>query len=88
MANMISVRIPARMIQELREAAKEDHYLDLSEAVRSIVRDEWMKHRDPFAFHLQHLRKEISENLNQRKQEELIKELEKIRDNITHGKKE
>lgn len=35
---MISVRMPLSMIQELKELAQENHYVDLSEQLRDILR--------------------------------------------------
>lgn len=83
MANsMISVRIPSSLVDELREVSKKDHFLDLSEAVRSLIRNNWMKHKDPLAYQLKQLRAEITENVSKKNQDELISELKKIRDSI------
>ncbi len=79
---MISVRIPVSLIEELRQAAKKDHFLDLSEAVRSIIRNNWIKHKDPMAYQLKQLRAEITENVSKKNQDELISELKKIRDSL------
>ena len=35
---MISVRIPSTLVQELKEIAESNHYLDLSEQIRDIIR--------------------------------------------------
>lgn len=35
---MISVRIPSSLVQELKELAEENHFLDLSEQIREIIR--------------------------------------------------
>ena len=35
---MISVRMPSTLVQELRDIAEKNHYLDLSEQIREILR--------------------------------------------------
>jgi len=79
---MISIRIPSSLVEELKQSSKKDHYLDLSEAVRSIIRNNYLKNKDPAAFELKKLRKEISKNISYKNQEDLIDELRKIRDSI------
>lgn len=81
-AAMISIRIPTSLIEELKITAKKDHFLDVSESVRSIIRTNWIKSKDPLAFQLKKLKEEISENLATKNQADIIRELEKIRDNI------
>ena len=80
--SMISVRIPVSLVKELKEISKKDHFLDLSEAVRTIIRNNWKKQKDPLAYQVRNLRKEISENINKKNQQELVLELKKIRDSI------
>ena len=79
---MISARIPASLIDELKEVSKKDHYLDLSEAVRSIIRDNWTQNKDPIAFQLKKFREEVSESINKTNQEAVLEELRKIKDSI------
>jgi len=89
MANrMISVRLPASLIEELKEASKKQHFLDVSEAVRSIIRQNWVRQKDPMAYQLNKLRKEISENISKKSQESLVSELQRIRDSIVSKKDE
>ncbi|HIJ03621.1 MAG: hypothetical protein QS99_C0015G0035 [archaeon GW2011_AR4] len=85
MANsLVSLRLPESLVKELKTCSDKDHYLDLSEAIRSIVRDKWLEYKDPQAYHLKRLRKEISESYREevikKNQEGLIKELETIRE--------
>ncbi len=85
---MISVRLPASLIEELKEASKKEHFLDVSEAVRSIIRQNWVRQKDPMAYQLNKLRKEISENISKKSQESLVSELQRIRDSIVSKKHE
>lgn len=84
---MISVRIPTALLEELKEASKKDHFLDTSEAVRSIIRARWMKQKDPMAYELTRLRKDISKSISSKSQEDVLDELRRIRDSLL-GKKE
>ena len=79
---MISVRIPSALVEELKEVSKKDHYLDLSESVRSIIRNNWQKNKDPLSHQVNQLRKEINQNISAKNQEVLLTELKKIRDSI------
>jgi Arc/MetJ-type ribon-helix-helix transcriptional regulator len=84
---MISVRIPSSFINELKQVSKKDHYLDLSEAVRSIIRDNWNQKKDPLAYQVQALRKEISDSISKKSNEDLLEELKKIRDTLIQNEK-
>lgn len=83
---MVSVRLPDRLLEELREKAAKDHFLDTSEAVRGIVRDRWQKDTNPLAYELQQMRQDISESMARKTQENLLDELKKIRDEIAKKK--
>jgi Arc/MetJ-type ribon-helix-helix transcriptional regulator len=85
-SSMISVRIPNSLVDELKEVSRKDHYKDTSEAVRSIIRDKWLSNRDPVAFRLESIRKDILYNISKNNQELLIKELDKIRESIMERK--
>lgn len=83
MANsLVSIKIPASLLKELKDLSKKDHFLDVSEAIRSIVRNNWIKEKENIQEQVRKLRKEITENINQKKQEEILLELQEIRDNI------
>ena len=40
---VVSVRMPKGMIKEVRKLSRENHFLDMSEALRSIIRQKWVK---------------------------------------------
>ncbi len=83
---IVSVRLPESMVKELNDSIKKDHYLDLSEAIRSIVRKKWMEWKDPRAYQIKQLREDIKGVLEEKKETnrdmDLLSELEKIRDMI------
>lgn len=86
---MVSVRMPETLLIELQELVEEHHYLDLSEEIRSIVRKQWMKSTKPELSEMKALRSTIEKELHQltqkRIQEEVNKELKKIRHNLSKG---
>lgn len=87
--SLVSIRMPKSMFSELQKLAEQNHFLDVSEQVRSIVRSKWQEAKDPQAYHLKHLREEIASAMKTkaeaRSQEQLIKELERIKDSIIGG---
>ena len=39
MNTVVSIRIPKSLLEALQELAKENHYLDLSEQIRDVIRE-------------------------------------------------
>ena len=80
---MVSVRMPKSLASELRLLYKTQHFLDLSEEIRSIVRQKWLSHISPELFELKKLRENIEDEIKRKStkkvNEEVAKELEKIR---------
>ena len=80
---MVSIRMPRSLAKELKESAKQHHFLDLSEEIRSIVRKKWMQHNDPQFFEIKKLREDIEQQVRKKSekkiQDEVAKELEKIK---------
>ncbi|MBD3164472.1 hypothetical protein GF323_04680 [Candidatus Woesearchaeota archaeon] len=85
--SIVSIRMPESMVKSLKAAIKEGHYLDLSEAVRSIVRKRWLEWKDPAVFQIKKLRADIKEAVRdssqKSKEELLLDELRRIKDMIT-----
>jgi Arc/MetJ-type ribon-helix-helix transcriptional regulator len=88
--SLVSIRIPKKLVEELKKTSEQDHFLDLSEAIRSVVRKKWLQYRDPQAYQLEQLKTEIKERVIKKveehaqseKQEELIAQLKDLRDAI------
>ena len=80
---LVTVRLPGGMLEELKRAAETDHFIDMSEAVRSIVRKNWLIHSDPYLYEMKMLRKDIAEQVREKSQKlaehMLIEELKKIK---------
>lgn len=84
--SLVSIRMPKALFNELKGLADRNHYLDVSEQVRSIARNKWQESKDPRAYHLKRLRTEIADALKtkteEKTQEQLIKELERIKNSL------
>ncbi|MBI2541863.1 hypothetical protein HYV80_04090 [Candidatus Woesearchaeota archaeon] len=80
---MVSIRMPKALVAELKELAQSHHFLDLSEEVRSIVRQKWLRHAAPELFELKKLREEIEKEIKRKSvkklQQQVANELEKIK---------
>lgn len=92
---IVSIRMPKTLFLELKKSAEEQHFLDVSEEIRSIVRSRWMQHTKPELFELKKLRESIKDEIKSRSVEkiraEVNKELEKIKaelkkEGLSHGK--
>jgi Arc/MetJ-type ribon-helix-helix transcriptional regulator len=83
---MVSIRMPKPMLSELKELAKSQYFLDLSEMVRSLVRSKWVQNTNPELFELKTLSKSIEEELKKKSvekvREEVNNELEKIKEQL------
>jgi Arc/MetJ-type ribon-helix-helix transcriptional regulator len=77
---VVSVKMPASLVKELRNFTQAHHYLDLSEQVRSIVRQkcrEYGRQKD-----LRALRDDIEQQIrsanSHMKKEQILQELAKL----------
>lgn len=83
---MVSIRIPAILLNELRDSVDKGHYMDISEAIRAIARDKWMQYKQPELMELKELRRGIEKELKKKTEKtvmkEVIAELKKIKEQI------
>ena len=86
---MVSIRMPKALVEELKLLAKTQHFLDVSEEVRSIVRKKWDSHVNPEIYQLQKLSHDIGSEVRKKSekriQQEIAKELEKIKLQLKGG---
>jgi Arc/MetJ-type ribon-helix-helix transcriptional regulator len=83
---LVSVRLPSSLVKELRGISEKDHYLDLSECVRSIIRTKSMQAADPYTSELREVKEEIKNRLSEKaalvkqeaKKEKVTKDLRKV----------
>ncbi|MFH1053197.1 MAG: hypothetical protein V1740_02155 [Candidatus Woesearchaeota archaeon] len=83
---IVSIRIPESLLNKLKEQAEKDSYMDISEEIRSIVRNKWLFFQQPELMEIKKLRKDISDQLKEKREKsimrEVVKELNKIREEI------
>ena len=86
---IVAIRMPKSLAWEIKELAKRQHFLDVSEEVRSIVRQKWLSYSAPELFELKKLREGIEKEIKQKSitkiREEVAKELEKIKGQLKKG---
>lgn len=85
--SIVSVRMPSSLVQKLKELAKQNHFLDVSEEVRSIIKVEIRKYKlrlgEVRPIEEKELAKPDYKTSNQIK-EELVKRLKKIIEEIEY----
>ena len=57
---IVSVRMPVSLVSELRDIAQDNHYLDVSEAIRSMLRRKWLEQREPGKAKLMEIKQSLS----------------------------
>jgi Arc/MetJ-type ribon-helix-helix transcriptional regulator len=86
---MVSIRMPKSLADEIKRLTEEMHFLDLSEHVRSVVRQRWVEMQNPQLAEIKKLREDIELQVRKKSaekmQEEVAKELEKIKEQLRRG---
>ena len=86
---IVSVRIPEKLLEKVKEIVGEGQYMDLSEGIRSIVRDGWKKEKYPELEEIKSIREEITgslkENTEKQVMKEVISELKRIKEMVKKG---
>jgi Arc/MetJ-type ribon-helix-helix transcriptional regulator len=84
--SIVSIRLPKPLIEELNRLKEKEHFLDVSELIRSVVRKKWLEHSEPEAFQVKKLREEVTGLMKDRKKkfedQELIEEFERLKQMI------
>lgn len=79
---MISVRVPSGLVKELRELTEKNHYMDLSEHVRAIIREKSMQFAEPYRYELSKMREQMENRISSNKaieeKKKLVEELKSI----------
>jgi len=60
---VIAVRVPRSLVAELKDRTERDHYSDLSEQVRSIVRRGCLKYTNPVTHEIKELKEQLKAEL-------------------------
>ena len=79
---LVSIRMPKKLVNRLKELVHTNDYLDLSEQMRSIIRTQAIKYIDPHANSVNALRTQLENNIKEQnerlKKEEILRELKKL----------
>lgn len=82
METIVSVRMPKALFEKLQSLSHDQHYMDISECLRSITRKKCLELSSPYSFELSQLRQELSKALTQKeevqKKNQLVEDLHKI----------
>lgn len=85
---MISVRVPSGLLKELKELTEKNHYIDISEHTRAIIREKSMQYIEPYKYELTKMREQMERKMSDNKSiEEKKKLVEELKD-IIKGLKE
>jgi len=83
---MVSIRMPRDLIEELKKISRREHYMDLSETVRSFVRQKWMAAKDPVLYEIKKLRNEIYQEIRKKSlrysRQQVVEELKRIKERL------
>ena len=80
---VVSIRMPSYLVVELKRLAETNHFKDLSEEIRSIVRTKCLQFEQPYTSELQRLREDLSVQNHKRR---LIDDLKKIVEELQNEK--
>jgi len=56
---LVSVRVPSSLLEELKQIAESQHFLDTSEALRSIIRQRWHREENPMMYEIDLIKAEL-----------------------------
>jgi hypothetical protein len=83
---IVSARMPSSLLDELKEYSHKNHYMDISEAIRGILRHKWDSSSDPLSFQVGKIQRTLEEDIRKgiaRKSEQLlVEELKKIQEKM------
>lgn len=79
---VVSVKMPNSLLHEMKKLVHKDHYLDISEAVRSIVRKGCLKYTNPVTSEIKEIKEHLKQDLVFERQttqkQALLEELRKL----------
>jgi len=60
---LVSVRMPITLAKAIKSISQEEHYLDMSECIRSIIRKKTLEIADPYVKELKSIQDELQKKL-------------------------
>ena len=87
---IVTVKMPGSMVGKLREAAKSGHFIDISEEIRSVVRQKWLLYNDPEIMRMKKLKDSIGYELEKKSEQyarrKILNDLEDIRKKVERAR--
>ena len=77
-SQIVSVRMPSSLIKELKIFAERNHFMDVSEEMRFIVKQKMIEKIDPFSYQLQKLKDEIRSEVSKKSHMDKVKFVEEL----------
>ncbi len=81
MTQIVSIRVPKKMLQDLKKSANKGYCLDLSEHLRSIIRKKTLEYAFPYKSEIAKIQSELNKNeelKRKRAKKELLQEIQKF----------
>ena len=85
---MISLRMPASLVKELKNNVKTNHFMDLSEEIRFIIKKNFLKYHDPYEYQIKKFKDDIKKEINDKNEETSIKFVNELRNLLEEIKNE
>lgn len=83
---MLSIRMPKGLVNELKALATKNHYMDLSDEIRQVIKQKCLANIEPYKHELVKVRETLEKEILTKKtvedKEKLIIELKKIIDEL------
>ncbi|MFH0874609.1 MAG: hypothetical protein V1859_01640 [archaeon] len=70
--------MPKSLVEELNSVADKNHFLDISEEIRFLLREKYLSYHDPYASELEKIRNNLSKVTVPEKVDALKKDLQKL----------
>ncbi len=87
-SSVVSVRMPASLVRELKNFSEKNHFMDVSDEIRYIIKQKMIEKIDPFSFQLQRLKDEIRGEVSKKSQMDrvrFVEELNKMLEELKRG---
>jgi metal-responsive CopG/Arc/MetJ family transcriptional regulator len=84
MEQVVSVRMPKSLLEELRKISEKEHYMDVSDAIRSVLRQKYIMTRRPEAAKMHEIKKKLS-GITDKKKLDALKEAVKLLEEINES---
>jgi len=84
MEQVVSVRMPKSLLEELKRISENQHYMDVSDAIRSVLRQRYLQSTEPDTAKMQEIKKKLS-GITDKKKLEALKEAVKLLEEINES---